>query len=147
MGPPRRLFVFLPALSSRTRFLAPQLDSIVDSLRSVLARDKRYVLVPVDSVKEMQAQTQSINQISEALNVDLFATPSLSLLPDSTVMWQVRTRDLSAHSAYASRTVVTHTDRSNMMKQVDSLVFTTTRMLKEQDHAPRRTPSGDHRPR
>ena len=49
MGPPRRLFVSIPALSSRSRFIAPQVDSVVDSLRAVLTRDQRYVLVPADS--------------------------------------------------------------------------------------------------
>ena len=145
LGPPRRLFVSFPTLSSRSRFLAPQVDSLVDSLRAMLARDRRYVLVPADSVREALAKTRSVSAIADSLDVDLFASVAASVLPDTTVLWQVTSRDLGAHSAYASRAITMRGMRPNLLKGIDSLVSGTARFLREQDHAPRRQSSREGR--
>jgi hypothetical protein len=139
LGPPRRVFVSYPTLSSRSRFLAPQVDSVVDSLRATLARDSRYVLIPADSVREILSRTRSISAISDSMQVELFASVGASALPDSSVIWQVTSRDLTAHSAFATRAVTMHGFKPNVLAGLDSLVVGTVRFLREQDRAPRRT--------
>jgi hypothetical protein len=146
LGPPRRLFVSYPTLNSRSRFLAPQVDSLVDSLRATLARDPRYVLVPADSVREVLAKTRTISRIADSMHVDLFASVAASVLPDTSVIWQVTSRDLGAYSAYATRAITVRGERPNPLKGIDSLVLGTTRLLREQDRAPRRQPNRDSRP-
>jgi hypothetical protein len=139
LGPPRRVFVSYPTLSSRSRFLAPQVDSVVDSLRATLARDTRYVLIPADSVRDILARTRNISAISDSMNVELFASVAASVLPDTSVVWQVTSRDLTAHSAFATRAVTMHGFKPNLLAGLDSLVVGTARFLREQDRAPRRT--------
>jgi hypothetical protein len=139
MGPPRRLFISFPTLSSRARFLAPQVDSLVDSLRATLARDPRYVIIPADSVRAVLAKTRTISTISESMNVELFASVAASVLPDTTVIWTITSRDLAAHGAFATRAITGHGLRPNVLKGIDSLITGTVRFLKEQDRAPRKT--------
>ena len=139
MGPPRRLFISYPTLSSRARFLAPQVDSVVESLRAALARDPRYVIIPADSVRAILQKTRTISAISEAMNVELFASVAASVLPDTTVIWTITSRDLGAHGAFATRAITAHGLRPNVLKGVDSLITGTVRFLKEQDRAPRKT--------
>ena len=146
LGPPRRLFLSFPTLSLRNRFLTPQVDSLVDSLRATLARDPRYVLVPADSVREMLAKTRTTSRIADSMHVDLFASVIASVLPDTSVIWQITSRDLSAHSAFATRAVSVRAERPNLLSSIDSLVLETTRMLREQDRAPRRQPDRDRPP-
>jgi len=146
LGPPRRLFVSFPTLSSRNRFLAPQVDSLVDSLRATLARDPRYVLVPADSVREMLATTRTTSRIADSMHVDLFASVGASVLPDTSVIWQLTSRDLGAHSSYAMRAITMRRERPDLLKGIDSLVTETARLLREQDRAPRRQPNRDGRP-
>ena len=139
LGPPRRLFVSFPTLNSRTRFLQPQLDSLVDSLRATLARDARYVLIPADSVRAMLARTRTISRISDSMRVDLFASVAASVMPDTSVIWQVTTRDLSAHAAYVTRAMTVRGTRPDLLARIDSLVAGTAQQLREQDRAPRRS--------
>jgi hypothetical protein len=74
------------------------------------------------------------------LHVELFASVNVSVLPDTSVIWQVTSRDLGAHTAYATRTVTLRTERSTTLKAMDSLILGTVRYLREQDFAPRRKP-------
>jgi serine/threonine-protein kinase len=140
LGPPRRLFVSFPTLTARWQFIAPQVDSLVDSLRSVLARDGRYVLVPADSVRQMLARTRTISAISDSMNVELFASVTASVLPDTSVIWQITSRDLGAHSAYATRAATTRSARAALLTGIDSLVQQAKALLRDQDYAPRRSP-------
>jgi hypothetical protein len=147
MGPPRRLFVSFPSLSSRSNFIAPQVDSVVDSLRAVLGKDKRFVLIPADSVRQFLAKTRETTVIADSMHVDLFASVSASMLPDTSVIWQVRSRDLSAHGSFSSRTIAMRVERPDLLKGIDSLLTGTRRFLREMDGAPRRKPaSPDSRP-
>jgi eukaryotic-like serine/threonine-protein kinase len=139
LGPPRRLFISYPTLSSRARFLAPQVDMVVDSLRATLARDPRYVIITADSVRAILQTTRTISTISETLKVDLFASVAASVLPDTSVIWTVTSRDLTAHSAFATRATTAHSFKPNVMGGIDSLIMGTARFLKEQDRAPRKT--------
>jgi hypothetical protein len=141
MGPPRRLFVSIPTLNSRTRFLAPQVDSVVDSLRATLGREPRYVLIAADSVRDMLAKTRTTSVVSDSMKVDLFASISASIMPDTSIMWQVTTRDLAAHTAYGTRSITMRTMRPDLLKGIDSLVTGAARLLREQDRAPRRRPA------
>ena len=145
LGPPRRVFVSYPTLNSRSKFLAPQVDSVVDSLRRTLARDPRYVLIPEDSVRAILARTRTISAISDSMNVELFASVAASVLPDTSVIWQVTSRDLTAHSAYMTRAVTMHGFKPDVLSGMDSLVMSTARFLKEQDRAPRRSLLGQNR--
>ena len=139
LGPPRRLFVSFPSLNSRSRFLAPQVDSVVDSLRRTLARDGRYILIPADSVRDILGRTRTISAISDSMKVDLFASVGASVMPDTSVIWQITSRDLGAHTSYASRTVTMHGFRPNVLAGLDELVTGSARFLREQDRAPRRS--------
>ncbi len=145
LGPPRRVFVSFPNLSSRARFLAPQVDSVVDSLRRTLARDPRYVVISSDSVRAMLERTRTISTIADSMNVELFASVAASVLPDTSVIWQVTSRDLSANPAFATRAITMHGFKPNVLKGIDSLVVGTARFLKEQDRAPRRSLLRDNR--
>ena len=147
MGPPRRLFVSFPSLSSRSSFIAPQVDSVVDSLRAVLGQDRRFVLVPADSVRQILARTRTTSVIADSMNVDLFASLSASMLPDTSVIWQVRSHDLSAHGSFWSRDITMRRERPDLLKGIDSLIAGTRQQLREMDGAPRRKPaSPDSRP-
>lgn len=147
MGPPRRLFVSFPSLSSRSSFIAPQVDSVVDSLRAVLGKDKRFVLVPADSVRQVLARTRETMVIADSMHVDLFASVTASMLPDTSVIWQVRSRDLGAHGSYASRAITVRGERPDLLKGIDSLLAGTKRHLREMDAAPRKKPaSPDSKP-
>ena len=139
LGPPRRVFVSFPSLNSRSRFLAPQVDSVVDSLRRTLARDGRYILVPADSVRDILTRTRTISAISDSMNVDIFASVGASVLPDTTVIWQVTTRDLGAHTSFATRAITIRGTRPHLLAGLDSLVSGAARFLREQDRAPRRS--------
>lgn len=139
LGPPRRLFISYPTLSSRARFLAPQVDMVVDSLRATLGRDSRYVIIPADSVRAILQTTRTISTIAETMKVDLFASVAASVLPDTSVIWTVTSRDLTAHSAYATRAITAHGFKPNVIGGIDSLIAHTARFLKEQDRAPRKT--------
>ncbi len=145
LGAPRRVVVSFPTVNSRIRLISPQVDSVVDSLRRTLARDARFVLVPADSVRDALGRTRSVSAIAESLHVELFASVSASVLPDTSVMWQVTSRDLAAHSAYATRAVAVRGARPAILKGIDSLVVTTSRFLHEMDRAPRRAPPRDGR--
>jgi serine/threonine protein kinase len=146
LGPPRRLFVAYPNLSARSRFLSPQVDSVVDSLRATLARDGRYLLIPADSVRDMLARTRTTNTIAQAMQVDLFASVQVSVLPDTSILWQVAASDLTAHGAFSRRTVTMRGERSALLQGLDSLVTQAKAHLREMDRAPRRRPAaGDSR--
>jgi serine/threonine-protein kinase len=146
LGPPRRVFVSFPTLSSRWQMIAPQVDSLVDSIRTMLARDGRYLVIPADSVRTALAQTRTISALSNALDVELFVSIGASVLPDTSVMFQITTRDLAAHSSYASRGVAHHSQRPNLLTGADSLVSQAKRFLREQDYAPRRTSPRENEP-
>jgi len=146
MGEPRRLFVSLPQLNRTTSYLEPLADSLVNRIRTTLAADSRYVLVPEDSVRAQLARSRSLNAIAEAFGVDLFASFQVSALADSTVLWQVTLRDLGAHAAYSTRSVVAHTKSPGRLAELDTLVRGTVTFLKEMDRAPRRTPPADRQP-
>jgi hypothetical protein len=145
LGPPRRVFVSFPTLNSRSRFLAPQVDSVVDSLRRTLARDPRYVLIPADSVRGVLEKTRTISAISDSMHVELFASVGASVLPDTSVIWQVTSRDLAAPSAYMTRAITMHSFKPDVLRGMDSLVISTARFLKEQDRAPRKSLLGQNR--
>jgi hypothetical protein len=104
------------------------------------------VLVPADSVREILGRTRTITAISEALNVELFASVAASILPDTSVIWQVTSRDLTAHTAFANRAMTVHGRRPNILGGIDSLISGAARFLREQDRAPRR-PSRTQEPR
>jgi hypothetical protein len=110
-----------------------------------LARDPRFVLIPADSVRAMLARTRTISAISDSMDVQLFASIGASVLPDTSVIWQVTSRDLTAHSAYMTRAVTMHGFKPDVLSGMDSLVIATARFLKEQDRAPRRTLLGQNR--
>jgi hypothetical protein len=51
----------------------------------------------------------------------------------------VTSRDLTAHTAFATRAITMHAFKPDVLKGLDSLVLGTARFLREQDRAPRRT--------
>ena len=138
MGPPRRLFISYPSPSRSRAFAASASDSLVDSLRRTLSRNKRYVLIDADSARDVLSKTRNLNEISKTLNVDLFASIFVSPLPDSSVIWTLQLRDLSAHSAYGVRAVTSKSGPTSLLAGTDSLVARAVRYLQEIDRAPRR---------
>ncbi len=87
----------------------------------------------------MLEKTRTISAISESMNVDLFASLAASVLPDTSVIWTVTTRDLTAHGAYATRAITAHGVKPNVTAGIDYLFAETARFLKEQDRAPRKS--------
>jgi hypothetical protein len=78
--------------------------------------------------------------IRERLEVDLFVSVQPTMLVDSSIVWQVTTRDLTANAAYGTR--VAHLRRlpPSLLVGLDTLAQRVAANLREQDRAPRRRP-------
>ncbi|HSA56240.1 MAG TPA: serine/threonine-protein kinase [Gemmatimonadaceae bacterium] len=144
LGPPRRVFLSYPVLGPRLAFLAPRVDSLVDTLRRTFDRSPRFVVIDADTVRQTLARTRTMNSISRSLNVDLFASLHISVLPDTTIIWQVTLRDLGAHQAYATRASVAKGTWPAPLSDTEGLVAETLRWLQEMDRAPRRHDAASH---
>jgi serine/threonine-protein kinase len=147
MGPPRRVFVSYPALGTRYAYLAPAVDSLVQRLRDGVSRDPRFLVIPESTVRQALVRTRTMSSISRALDVELFTSVNAHVMPDSTVVWQVTSRDLGAHPAYHVRSTASKGLRSAPLAGVDSLVAETVRFLRDMDRVPRRAPEGSDRRR
>jgi hypothetical protein len=83
-------------------------------------------------------QSRTISVIRERLNVELFVTVQPTLLVDSSIVWQVTTRDLTAHAAYSTRVAHLRRQEPALLLGLDTLVQRVAANLTEQDLAPRR---------
>ena len=138
LGPPRRLFLSSPRLSARQAAFAPVVDSLADSLRRAIVRSARFIVIDADSTRMMLERTRTINSIAAAMKVDLFASIYLSPQADSTVAWTVTVRDLTAHQAFATRSMGVKSDSGAPLSAIDKLVGRSVQFLHEIDRAPRR---------
>jgi hypothetical protein len=146
MGPPRRILVSYPVLSNRSAALAPVVDSMVDRLRAELSRNPRYVVVDADTVRAALRRTRNVSMLAQSLQVDLFASIDVSLMPEGAVMWIVTLRDLSAHSGFSTRSTAIGAPNESLLAGADSLTARALRHLVEMDRSPRRPTAGDGRP-
>jgi hypothetical protein len=137
MGPPRRVFVSIPRVSARASGLALVADSLADSLRRAIARNPRYEVIDADSTRQMLARTRTVSTISRLMEVELFTSLIVSVMPDSSVMWNMTVRDLSAVSAYSMRGMSVKGDPGAPLSAVDKLVAASIQFLADVDRAPR----------
>jgi len=140
MGPARRVFVAYPVVPASRAFLVPYVDTLVDSLSAALDRNRRYEVIPRDTVRASLQQSRTISVIRERLEVDLFVSVQPTVLVDSSIVWQVTTRDLTANPTFSTR--VAHLRRlpPSLLVGLDTLVQRVAANLREQDLAPRRRP-------
>jgi serine/threonine-protein kinase len=143
MGPPRRLLVSYPQLTASRLSYAPASDSLVDSLRRAISRGGRFLVIDADSTRQVLARTRSVDDVARIMNVELFASVLLGLVPDGSVIWQVTLRDLSAHTSFATRTFAHRAPRDSVLVRTDSLIVRVLRQLEEMDRAPRRASRED----
>jgi len=146
-GPPRRVFISTPRLSRSQAAFAPAVDSLADSLRRAIARNPRFIVIDADSTRSILERSRTISTISDAMNVDLFASIYINPQSDSTVAWTVTLRDLSAHSVYAVRGMGVKSDPGAPLSAIDKLVALSVQHLEEMDRAPRKPVSTPRAPR
>jgi serine/threonine-protein kinase len=138
MGGPRRLFVSIPSEARRSTAVGASAGAIMDSLRKALSRNKRYIVIDRDSVRDALARTRTTDSIAKLLNVELFASLYPTVGRDSSVQWTLTLRDLTAHPAFGSRSTSVHTRADSIPWVTDTLIRAGLRMLDEIDRAPRR---------
>ena len=142
MGAPRRIFVSIPSEARRMTPVGAASGAIMDSLRKTLSRNKRYVVIDRDSVRDALGRTRTTDSIAKLLNVDLFASLYPNVAKDSSVQWTLTVRDLTAHPAFNMRTTSVHPRADSVAWVTDTLVRASLRMLEEMDRAPRRRDDG-----
>jgi serine/threonine-protein kinase len=138
MGAPRRIFVSIPSEARRSTAVGAAAGAIMDSLRRTIGRNKRFIVIDRDSVRDALARTRTTDSIAKLLNVDLFASLYPTVARDSSVQWTLTLRDLGAHPAFGSRSTSVRTRADSIPWVTDSLIRAGVRMLDEIDHAPRR---------
>jgi len=142
MGPPRRLIVTEPRISSRTAAAQGLATSVADSLRRVLTAGKRFVAVDRDTVRFALEKTRTIDDLAQMLSSDLFASITLVPAGADSVQVHVTLRDLGAHPAYGMRSSSSSTSSARgPVTGLDSLLSRAARQLGEMDHAPRKAPA------
>jgi hypothetical protein len=147
LGPPRRVFIATPRLRGSQEVFAPAVDSLADSLRRTIARNPRFIVIDGDSTRSMLERTRTINVISDAMKVELFASVYINAQSDSSVAWTVTMRDLSAHPLYAVRGMGVKSDPGAPLSAIDKLVARSVQHLAEMDRAPRKPGSTTLLPR
>jgi serine/threonine-protein kinase len=114
--------------------------AVADSLRRMLrARSRQYSLVDQDSVRMLLAQTRDISSISRAMNSDLLVSIRLQPTRNDSAMMMIQLYDLTAVSAYRSRTVVGRlVPKNEVLGGLDAVLLSTITLLDEVSRAPRR---------
>lgn len=142
MGPPRRLVITEPRVSSRTAASQALATAVADSLRHVLTAGKRFVAVDRDTVRFALDKTRTIDDLSQMLSSDRFASITLVPAGNDSVQVHVTLRDLSAHPAYGMRSSSSATSTARgPVPGLDSLLSRAARQLGAMDRAPRKTPA------
>ncbi|HXT16848.1 MAG TPA: serine/threonine-protein kinase [Gemmatimonadaceae bacterium] len=139
-GGPRRLAIAEPA-DIRSWPEANLLGRAVsDSLRRMLrARSKQYSVVDQDSVRLQLARSRDPNELGKTLNSDLIVSVRLQLLRGDSAVLMLQTYDLTATNAFRSRTAVNRAvPKSEVLADLDALLFSTLNFLDEMSRAPRR---------
>ena len=139
-GPPRRVFVSIPAPTRRDPDVDAAAVSVMDSLRRRLAQSRRFIVVDRDSVQLALSRSRVTDSLATLLRVDVFASLYPQVGRDSTVRWTLRLHDLSANPSFGNRSVVVKVPRDSLLASIDSLLRGATRSLDEMDRAPRRRP-------
>ena len=137
-GPPRRVFVSIPAPTRRDPDVDAAAVSVMDSLRRRLAQSRRFIVVDRDSVQLALSRSAVTDSLATLLKVDVFASLYPQVGRDSTVRWTLRLHDLSANPSFGNRSVVVKVPRDSLLAAIDSLLRGATRNLDEMDRAPRR---------
>jgi hypothetical protein len=143
LGSSRRVLVAYPLIPRSRAYLTPYVDSLVDSLSAALNRSRRYEVIPQDTVRAALQQTRTISAIQERLNVELFVSLQPTLLVDSSIVWQVTTRDVTANASFTTRVAHLRQLPPSLLVGMDTLVQRVAANLREQDLAPRRRPGPD----
>jgi serine/threonine-protein kinase len=143
LGSSRRVLVAYPLIPRSRAYLTPYVDSLVDSLSAALNRSRRYEVIPQDTVRAALQQTRTISANQERLNVELIVSLQPTLHVDSTIVWQVTTRDVTANASFTTRVAHLRQLPPSLLVGMDTLVQRVAANLREQDLAPRRRPGPD----
>jgi hypothetical protein len=143
LGPSRRIFVAYPVIPNSRAYLTPYVDTLVATLSAALDRNRRYELIPQDTVRAALQHSRTISSIRERLNVELFVSVQPTLLVDSSIVWQVTTRDMTANPSFTTRVAHLRQLPPSLLVGMDTLVQRVAANLREQDLAPRRRPGPD----
>jgi len=145
LGAQRRVVVTEPRITSRRLAgAAPIGGALADTLRRRLGADQRFTVVNADSVRAALLKTRTIDDLSEMLDADVFASIAAFPARGDSLVWQVTLRDLTAHSAFGTRAWTTApTPVGAPIPGLDSLLARTGTQLNEMDRAPRRPPPDD----
>jgi serine/threonine protein kinase len=143
MGPPRRVVITEPRVSRGMEEAGPVGAGLADTLRRALG-SKRFIIVPQDSVRAALEKTRTIDDLASILNADMFASISVQRFRGDSSLWQVTSRDMTAHGAYSVRAFpsMPSPPRGPVMA-MDSLVARTVASFNEMDKAPRKPPPDD----
>ena len=137
-GPPRRVFVSIPAATRRSPDVDAAAIAFMDTLRRRLGQSKRYVMVDRDSVQMALSHSRVTDSLATLMKVDIFASLYPSIGRDSTVRWTLMLHDRSANPQFSNRSLVANVRRDSLLAPLDSLVRSAWRFLDEMDRAPRR---------
>jgi hypothetical protein len=141
MGPSRRLVVTEPRVNRSLAEVTPYGAALADSARKTLGASKRFLIVNADSVRGALEKTRTIDDLSQLLNAEAFASISVTPAGPDSVIWQLHVRDLGADGAYGLRSWTSKpVGRRDAIPKLDSLLAQSVTQLNEMDRAPRRPP-------
>ncbi len=142
LGPPRRVVVTEPRITSRSLEPAASIGSMLaDTIRKTIGALPRFTIVDPDSVRAVLLKTRTIDDVAELLNAEVFASLAVFRAGADSVIWQLTVRDLTAHGAYATRAWTTPpAPILAPVPRLDTLLARTKAQLAEMDRAPRRPP-------
>jgi hypothetical protein len=138
LGPPRRVFVSVPATMAGNAAASAAAATIMDTLRVALSHNPRYQVISRDSSAGALTRSRTTDSIAKMLDVELFASLQWHAIPDGHANWQITVRDLGAHAAYSNRITSARVPSDSLLSATDSLIARSVRALAELDHAPRK---------
>ena len=105
-------------------------------------RKQQFIVVDQDSVRSTIARTQSVGEITKALNSDLVVSIRLQQLPRDSAMLMLQAFDYGAVNAYRARTAGGKpVPKDEVLYNLDQALLSTVTNLDEMMRAPRRPAS------
>ena len=139
MGPARRIVVWNHPPDRRNQTMQDAGSAIMNVLRKSLSAQPRFAEVDRDSTLAVLTKTRERDSVVRALDADMMATIRGNAVAGDSVMWVLTVWDLTAHGAYASRTITSgRVPLTEPLANVDSLISKSVRAFQELDRAPRR---------
>jgi hypothetical protein len=139
MGPPRRIVIWNHPPERRNPTVEQAGSTIMNVLRKTLTAQPRFVEIDRDSTLAVLARTRDRDSVTRTLSADMMATIRGSFVYPDSVVWILTMWDLTANSAFASRTVSAgKVSLADPLANVDSLTARSLHVLQDMDRAPRK---------